>query len=158
MPGLFDDADVISTYTRTQALADGALVTLPAQLVGEAGFTCPIDMTAGAWADTVRWTDVEESAKPFGTGQDETGRAWDVLTMLRLSLASHTKRTGAHRYGDRIPVTLVRVPPSGTDTLPRPATLHAVLGADEDHTPTITLMRPDEADQPTGDPAPRAAH
>ena len=46
---LWEQSDLISTYTRAQALADGVLVdiTLWAR---EAGFTIPVAVTAAVWA------------------------------------------------------------------------------------------------------------
>jgi hypothetical protein len=80
---LWADAEVIFRYTRAQALDDGVLVAVPAALATEAGFRWPIALTAAAWADTVAWDEDTEARKPSPTGQDETGRLWDVLTMTR---------------------------------------------------------------------------
>ena len=71
---------VIFTYTRAQAFADGFLIDVSSKLAREAGFRYPVALTAGVWAECV--------AVPEGvTGQDETGRLWDILTMLRFAIA-----------------------------------------------------------------------
>lgn len=76
--------DVVFSYSRRQAIADGVLhdVSVVAQ---EAGFRYPVALTAAAWADCVAW-----QARGDGSGQSEAGRLWDVLTMARLAV----KRTG----------------------------------------------------------------
>jgi len=66
---------VIVTYTRKQALADGVQVEATTLAV-QAGFQIPVFLTAGVNEQFVKI--------PAGvTGQDETGRLWDILWMLR---------------------------------------------------------------------------
>src|SRR5512135_2686634 len=70
---------LIFSYTRAQAITDGVLVDV-SELAKEAGFRFPVAVTAGVWAECV--------AVPDGvTGQDETGRLWDVLNVLRFATA-----------------------------------------------------------------------
>ena len=72
------DDVVIFSYTRAQAIADGVLVDA-SELAKEAGFRFPVAVTAGVWAECV--------AVPDGVaGQDETGRLWDVLNVLRFAI------------------------------------------------------------------------
>lgn len=69
------DWDVIYQYTRAQALEDGVLVDV-SELAREAGIRWPVALTQTVWAEYV--------AVPDGvTGQDETGRLWDVLSRFR---------------------------------------------------------------------------
>ena len=70
-----------------QAIADGVLVDV-SKLAKEAGFRFPVAVTAGVWAECVT---VPEGV----TGQDETGRLWDVLNLLRFAIAKQHK--GAER-------------------------------------------------------------
>src|SRR5512135_3116848 len=73
-----EPAMVIFSYTRAQAIADGVLVDV-SKLAKEAGFRFPVAVTAGVWAECI--------AVPDGVaGQDETGRLWDVLNMLRFDI------------------------------------------------------------------------
>lgn len=137
MPDIWADAEVIHRYTRAQALADGVLVEVPADLARQAGLRWPVALTAAAWADSVAWTAAAEDAKPSATGQDETGRLWDVLTMTRLS-ASHR---GPQQ---RRPVQVLRVPATGRGLRPRLMTLHLVAGPGDDGEPVLTLMMPGE--------------
>ena len=70
---------LIFSYTR-QAIADGVLVDV-SKLAKEAGFRFPVAVTAGVWAECV--------TVPEGVaGQDETGRLWDVLNVLRFAIAN----------------------------------------------------------------------
>ena len=50
--------EVISVYTRAQALADGVLIDAGA-MAAEAGFRFPVAITAAAWADCVAWDDAD---------------------------------------------------------------------------------------------------
>lgn len=135
----------IHTYTRTQAIRDGVLIEPNPELVKESSIAWPLAMTAAAYADTVTWTEADEKRKPYGTGQDESGRLWDVLTMLGFGMRSHIRTRGANvTAGTRIPVTLVRVPREGRGVTPRRVTLHAVIGPDDNGAPCITLMQPQE--------------
>ena len=62
-----------------QAIADGVLIDAT-ELAKEAGFRLPVALTSGVWAECV--------AVPAGVaGQDETGRLWDVLTLLHFAIA-----------------------------------------------------------------------
>src|SRR5512147_2842343 len=78
-----EQGTLIFSYTRAQAIADGVLRDV-SELAKEAGFRFPVAVTAGVWAECV--------AVPAGvTDQDETGRLWDVLTMLRFAIAGMKK-------------------------------------------------------------------
>ena len=69
----FDDAPIIFSYTRTQALEDGVLIDL-SEWAGETGFGIPVACTAAVWNGHV--------VPPIGTrelGQSERGRAHDLL-------------------------------------------------------------------------------
>ena len=76
--------EVVYSYSRAQALADGVLIDVT-DTAREAGFRWPVALTAGVWADCVEWSDID-SAKQ--TPQDESGRLWDVVFM-----AAHAVRT-----------------------------------------------------------------
>ena len=77
------DWDVISVYTRRQAIADGVLVDMttgePGELLREAGFRLHTAMTAGAFAAAIGGHDLP-------AGQDVSGRWWDVLMVLRAAI------------------------------------------------------------------------
>ena len=91
-------------------------------------------------ADRYFQQDVKDQMKlvPEGVeGQDETGRLWDILTMLRFAI--RRSRAGA----DRLPFALyVR----NDNQRPRLVKLIAACGAldMDDPQPAITVMLPDE--------------
>jgi hypothetical protein len=69
--------EVISAYSRANAIADGVLHDVTA-LAAEQGIRYPVAIAAHAWAAAVAWD--------HGAMQDETGRQWDVLTMAAHAL------------------------------------------------------------------------
>lgn len=75
----FEGVEVISVYTRQQALEDGTLVDVT-QTAKEAGFTLPTVVTHNVWERCVRVPDGLE-----GLGQSEQGRLWDVLWLASIA-------------------------------------------------------------------------
>lgn len=124
-----DTENVVFSYSRAQAIADGVLIDV-SDVAKEAGFRFPVAMTAAAWSDCVAW---RESGQ--GAGQSESGRLWDVLWMAKLAV----KRA----EGDRISFTVLRVPTRGGGRA-QLATLQAVVGPGDHWEPIITLMLPGE--------------
>ena len=86
--------NVISSYSRADAIEDGVLVDLMQDetepLVKEAGFKYPVAMTATAFEATV-------GSGELPVCQDLKGRLWDVLYMLVLSIKTG-KATGDTVY------------------------------------------------------------
>jgi hypothetical protein len=92
--------EIISTYTRQDAIIDGVLIditsataegeTIP--LCRQAGFITPVAMTAAAFAQTVelggKWESDGENHEilKLPGGQDCTGRIWDVLNLIRYAV------------------------------------------------------------------------
>ena len=126
--------DVLFTYTRAQALADGVLVETGA-LAQEAGFRLPVAITAAAWADCVTWSQDDSCCQVH---QDETGRLWDVLFM-----AAHAVRSDAGNGSSKL-FELYRVPRDGHSIEPAKACLKLVVGPDDHGDPVVTLMLPGE--------------
>lgn len=88
------ETQLISCYTRAQAIADGVLVELLQHptaeypeiedlraLVYESGFKYPMAMTAAAFSAAIAPIGGELPA-----GQDVKGRLWDLLTVLKLAI------------------------------------------------------------------------
>jgi hypothetical protein len=125
---MFTKADVISAYTRAQALADGVLIDVT-KTAREAGIRFPVAVTAAVWNLYVQ---VPEGVE----GQDEAGRLWDLLWMLRFAVKSSQEPGDTIRYN-----LLVR----NDNRQPRPVTLKAVCGPDDDLSPCITVMLLDES-------------
>lgn len=77
--GTADTADIIHSYTRAEAIADGVLVDLTdAPERREAGFKCPVACTREVYEECIALTPAAERA-----GNDVKSRLWDVLWMLR---------------------------------------------------------------------------
>jgi hypothetical protein len=124
---MFDHADLIHSYNRRRAIADGVLIDVTAT-AKEAGVRYPVALTAAAWARCV--------AVPPGVAcQDEAGRLWDVLVMFRLAAG----RTD----GDRLAFA-VHVRNDNRPGVPPPVRLKAVCGPGDDAAPVVTIMLPDE--------------
>lgn len=130
------DAEIVYTYTREQALADGVLIDM-GDLAREAGFRFPVAMTAAAHADTVAWTEADTKAKPRSC-QDETGRAWDVLMLAR-----HAAGQASARGTDRAVFQVSRVPRPGCGRT-RLVTLLLHIGPGDTAAPVLTISFPEE--------------
>ena len=120
---------IIYAYTRAQAIADGVQVdvTTTAQ---EAGIRFPVFITRTAF-------DAYVTVPPNVTGQDQAGRLWDVVWMLRHAIRKATPGQ------TRLPFALyVR----NDNRAPRLIKLIAECGPlDIDKPePAITIMMPDE--------------
>jgi hypothetical protein len=126
--------DVISMYTRTQAIEDGQLIDV-SETAEEAGFTLPVAMTATVWADCIAWTDDDIEKQAY---QDESGRLWDVLYM-----AYHGIRT-SKASGDQLLYQLYRVPRDGHSTEAVLVTMKLIIGPGDTPEPVITILLPNE--------------
>lgn len=73
------DVEIISAYTRDQAIEDGFLVDV-SDMAREAGFKWPVAVTRRVWDESV--TPAPHDAQ---RGQSEKGRLWDILSMARLA-------------------------------------------------------------------------
>ncbi len=126
--------NVISTYTRAQAIEEGVLVDT-GSMANEAGFKWPVALTSAVWADCVAWTD-DDSRKQ--THQDQSGRLWDVVYM-----ASYAIRTSKDS-GDRLLFQVYRVPRDGHSTKAVCTTLKLIIGPGDTGKPVITVLLPNE--------------
>jgi len=126
----FEDAPVIFSYTRAQAIEDGVLVDLSAW-AQETGFKVPVACTSTVWQGYV--------VPPPGTealGQSERGRGHDLLWMLYVAIkVSKDARRDQISYR----VLFLRAP-SKTEEI----TLKAHFGPGDDGEPVVTIMQPDE--------------
>jgi hypothetical protein len=71
-----NDWQVIDTYSRKEAIADGVQVRIPDQIRAEAGIKFPVFVTETVWE---RYIKVPAGMKH----QQFEGRIWDILTMFR---------------------------------------------------------------------------
>lgn len=82
------ELQVIHSYTRKQAIADGVLIEIEKEfpkLSGQAGFKLPIAMTARAFNRYVLLNDNSSSL------ESPTGRMWDVLCMFMFKIKFNKK-------------------------------------------------------------------
>jgi hypothetical protein len=126
--------NVISTYSRAQAIEDGVLIDT-GSIADEAGFKWPVALTSAAWADCVAWTN-EDSQKQVH--QDQSGRLWDVVYM-----ASHAIRSSKDS-GDRLLFQLYRVSRDGQSMEAELTTLRLIVGPGDSCEPVITILLPQE--------------
>jgi hypothetical protein len=75
---MFENADLIHSYTRAKALADGVLVDV-SEIAREAGIRFPVALTRAVWERCI-------AVPPGVLCQDEAGRLWDVLWLLRWAI------------------------------------------------------------------------
>lgn len=117
---------VIFAYTRAQAIEDGVLVDVT-EMAREAGLKHPTAVTAAVWAEYV--------AIPKGVeAQDERGRLWDILMMLRFAIQ------GGAEGNELLYEVLVR----NDNTSPQPVKLKAICGPGDSAEPVLTIMLPHE--------------
>lgn len=147
MSGIFDNAAIISRYTRLQAIDDGILVDLMQEdslkVVKETGFTIPVAITAAAFELAV-WPILEYDENEEDNaghkwlkskGQSFEGRLWDVLYMLRCAIRRKTDSSELlymmsilnHRTKRRQEIIL-----------------KSVCGPNDDGSPCLTIMLPEE--------------
>ena len=123
---MFEDAELIHRYTRAQAIADGVLVDVTAT-ANEAGITYPTAVTHAVFERHVRVPDGV-------TAQDERGRLWDIVWLLRFAIARSPE-------GDFLRFTVfVR----NDNSQPQPVKLKAICHPGDEGEPVITVMLPDE--------------
>lgn len=129
---LFSDADLVFSYSRSQALDDGELVAFDADLLREIGVLADTAMTAKVWDLYVGWTEKDSRRQTY---QDCSARAFDVLYMGRKALRAAAENPGG-RFGFKVCV----VARGGRGRRAREVTLIAVCSNGE-----FTIMLPTES-------------
>lgn len=128
----------IYTYTRAQAIEDGALVDVTAT-AREAGLRFPVALTRAAWERCV--------TIPKGVRcQDEAGRLWDVLHCLHYAIRDDIYRsytTRNRRAGDTVRFG-VHVRNDNRNRIPPLVQLKSICGPGDDGEPVLTIMLPEE--------------
>ena len=122
----WEGAEIIDAYSRAQAIEEGVLVDV-SSVAREAGIRFPVAMTRTVWS---KYVEVPEGVKC----QDESGRLWDILWMLRAQV---------RRGGDTLLFKL-HVRSDNRDRIPPLVTLKAVCGPGDSGEPVITIMLPAE--------------
>jgi hypothetical protein len=125
---MFNADDLIYSYSRQQAIADGVLVDV-SETAREAGFRFPVALTRAVWELYVR--------VPDGVaGQDEAGRLWDILWLLRLAI-KQSGGTSEVRFA-------LRVRNDNRNGTPPLVHLKALCGPGDNAEAVITIMLPEE--------------
>jgi uncharacterized protein DUF6573 len=117
---------VLHQVTREDLLR-GAILVDVSTLAVQAGFNYPVAVSRSVW-------DAYVAVPPGVTGQDETGRLWDILWMLKIAI----RRSAG---GDTI---LFRLLVRNDNGQPRLVQLKALCGPGDDAEPVITILLPDE--------------
>ena len=120
---------VVYSYTRAQAVADGVQVEVT-KTAREAGISFPVFLTRTVFDSFV-------TVPPGVSCQDEAGRLWDIVWMLRFAIVR--ARPGVQR----IPVALYVRNNNRRATLIKLVATCGPLDID-DPQPAITVMLPDE--------------
>lgn len=126
---------VIYSYTRAQAVADGFQVEVT-KTAAEAGIRFAVFLTRTVF-------DAFVTVPPGVTAQDETGRLWDIVWMLRFAIRRSLPGAMGSATCTRLPFALyVR----NDNQPPRLVKLVATCGPldTDDPRPAITVMMPDE--------------
>ena len=121
--------ELIYSYTRQQALADGVLVDA-SDLAREAGFVFPVALT-----ETLYHSYVVPALDLVAEGQSIAGRLWDLLFVLRFAIAKA-------RDTDIILFKVLFLMSAGST--PVSIALKAICGLGDDGEPVITAMLVDE--------------
>jgi hypothetical protein len=117
--------EIIDVYSRADAIEDGVLIDI-SKTANEAGFKYPMVLTSAVWG---KYVIVPESAE----GQDEQGRLWDILNMLRFAIRNDgsTNEVSFSLYVNN-------------NGKPEPVYLKSICGPGDDAEPVITIMLPTE--------------
>jgi hypothetical protein len=117
--------NVISIYTRAQALQDGVLVDV-SELAREAGFSWPVAVT-----DHLYHSYIVPALALVSEGSSIQGRLWDTLMVLRHAIRSSKDDTYL-RF-----TVLFQMSPG---VAPVPVELVSVAGPDDDGSPCLAII------------------
>ena len=121
--------EVISVYTRAQAIEDGVLIDVSPVAMAEHGFLYPVAVTERVWAEVVI------PPGEVATWQDDLGRLNDLLTCLRYGI-----KTSPLAREIRFKMDVMNNDREPTKTI----TLKATCGPGDNLEPVITVMFPYE--------------
>jgi len=129
---MFENAEIISVYTRQNAIDDGMIVDLwtgdMGKLAREAGFKIPVAISRSAFEQYIALTPAAREAL-----NDVTGRAWDVLYMT----ANAIRRNPG-------PLVYVTFYCSVDEVEPQECFVKAVFGEDPEVGPYFTILELEE--------------
>lgn len=126
--------EVISTYTRKQAIEDGLLIDV-SETAREAGFVVPVAVTSAVWSDCCEW-DERDAKRHY---QDVSGRLWDVVSLARWAI----RRARKGEQQEALYYQITRIPRVGCGRK-RNVILKLVSGPGDNGEHVITIMQPQE--------------
>ena len=121
--------EVVFSYSRADALADGVLIDV-SELAREAGFKLPV-----AVSDTLYHGYLTPPLELAKEGISVEGRLWDTLSVLRYAIKSASAT-------DRLSFTVLFA--QASDATPVSVNLLAVCGPGDSGEPVITIMLPSD--------------
>jgi len=121
--------EVIHSYTRADAIADGTLKAIPQKLSKEAGFKYPVAVTAAVYEQAIR---VPDDCKGI---QDETGRMWDILMLLLFQIRRPDVQGSELHFKVSVTIDIERQ---------EDIKLKALCHPGDEAEPVITIMLPEE--------------
>lgn len=124
---LFENTDLIYSYTRAQAIADGVLVDVT-ETAREAGILFPVALTVGLYHQFI----VPDEPSKLHC-QSTEGRLWDTLWLFRYAAAGFS--------GDLLYYEVLYV--MNGKKLEK-IKLKAVCGPGDNGEPVVTIMLPEE--------------
>lgn len=120
---MFENAHIIHSYTRADALEDGFLVDV-SPMARTMGFVIPIAMTSTAYQATVEVDDIDTL----------NARLRDVLTM------AHFAAKGAGENQDQVPFKVAATPQGNAELPAKTHNLTLHIGPGDNHEPVLTIM------------------
>lgn len=125
--GMFTEKDIISRYTRAEAIEDGALTDIT-PIAKEAGFKFPVALSAGV-------SNLVNEAVEKG-GKNYNGVVWDILMLLLFKI----KASGGDSSRCDFSVNIW----SKFTHKDKEVKMYSVIGAGDTPEPVITIMLPNE--------------
>ena len=125
---------IIFSYSRSQATLDGVLIDLT-DAAKEAGIRWPLAATLAVWDKYLAWTDSDNKRQAY---QDQSGRIWDMLSMLRMSIRQ------SNNAARQIYFKFYVISRGGKGFKARLTTLKAIVSPGDNLEPVITVMMTDE--------------
>lgn len=129
---MFENAEVIYSYTREDALNDGVLVDVT-KTANEAGFNCPVAITKALF-ERIALIPTKHSYQSY------SGRLWDVLFMAMMRIKASKERGSVLIYK----VILFTDHREDQEEEENPTKLKLVAGPGDVGELVITIMLPEE--------------
>ena len=138
---MFTAADIVSSYSRAEAITDGVLVDVT-DAAKAVGFRVPVALTRAAWESFVGWD--EADSKRTGALCSEADRLEDVLYIARNRIVTARRQAASGADDSRLAFQVHRVPREGNERRRQLGELVITIGPGDAGEPVMTIMLPDE--------------